>query len=196
MKRFSLVGFVVFLMGAPAFAGCVDLSKSGSYTLTRADPYFEVTNKIANDGTITEERVTKRDGSTQRITTTYWNGVIAVDRKSSSSHIQIKISEDAKAANLNAVGKTYTFPVSILVNGNEVDQGSFVIKILKKTKLPVGGCNYSVMVVRTSLERNNGAPINEEALLSLDAGMLLGNVAMTPEWKARSGVFFDKIKVN
>jgi hypothetical protein len=52
------------------------------------------------------------------------------------------------------------------------------------------------MVVRTSIERINGDPINEEALLSLDAGMLLGNVAMTPDWKTRNGVFFDEIRKN
>ena len=63
-------------------------------------------------------------------------------------------------------------------------------------KLVLGGCKYSVMVVRTSIERNNGDPINDEKLLSLDAGMLLGNVAMTPDWKTRNGVFFDEIRKN
>jgi hypothetical protein len=106
------------------------------------------------------------------------------------------MSEDAKWADLTEVGKSYSFPVSIVVNGNEVDRGMFDIATISKTALEVGGCRYSVMVVRTSMSRKNGDPLNEEALLSLDAGMLLGNVVMTPDWEAKHGVFFDKIQAN
>ena len=106
------------------------------------------------------------------------------------------MSEDAKLADLSEVGKTYIFPVSIFVNGNEVDRGSFVMETIQNTALELGGCQYSVMVVRTTINRNNGEPINGEALLSLDAGMLLGNVAMTPDWQPKHGVFFDEVKAN
>lgn len=194
MKYFALLFFSVSLTVAPAFASCVDITKGSSFSLTRNDPYFKVTNTVSNDGTVIEKSESRQNGSTQKVTTTYWNGVIAVNRKSSSSHVQLKLSEDAKSANLNIPHRTYEYPISILVNGNEVDRGSFVIRTIKKTKLSLNGCEYPVMIVRTSLERNNGAPINEEALLSLDAGMLLGNVAMTPDWKARHGVFFDEIE--
>jgi hypothetical protein len=106
------------------------------------------------------------------------------------------MSEDAKLADLSKVGITYRFPVSIFVNGNEVDRGSFVMETIQSTALEVRGCQYSVLVVRTTINRNNGDPINEEALLSLDAGMLLGNVAMTSDWQPKHGVFFDEIKAN
>jgi hypothetical protein len=104
------------------------------------------------------------------------------------------VGEEAKSANLRRAGRTYEYPMSILVNGKETDRGTFVIRTVRKTRLVLDGCEYSVMVVRTSMERDNGDPINEEALLSLDAGMLLGNVAMTPDWKPRSNVFFDTIE--
>jgi hypothetical protein len=193
-KHFALQLFFVSLTSAPAFAACLDLTKGNSFTLIRNNPYFKVINTISNDRTVTETRVTKRDGKTQRVTTTYWNGLIAVDRKSGSSHIQLKMSEDVKSANLNEIRKTYEYPVSILVNGNEIDRGSFVIKTIKKTNLTIDGCKYPVMVVRKSTQQDKGTPINEEALFSLDAGMLLGNVAMTADWKAKTGVFYDKIE--
>lgn len=196
MKYFYLLAISVSLLASPAFAGCINLKKGGSFSLTRNDPHFAVTNTVSNDGTVIEEREMRKNGSTQKVTTTYWNGVIAVDRVSSSSHVQLRISEGAKSANLNKVGRTYKYPVSIFVNGNEIDRGEFVLRTIKKTKLVLDGCKYSVMVVRTSIERNNGDPINDEALLSLDAGMLLGNIAMTPDWKARNGVFFDEIRKN
>lgn len=195
LQNFCIYIFLAFAT-VPAFAGCIDLTKGNSFSLVRNEPRFEVINTVSEDGSVTEEREMSRNGSIQKLTTTYWNGVIAVDRKSPSSHIQLKLSKNAKLADLRVIGKKYSFPVSILVNGNKIDSGSFTLKTIKKTTLDVGGCNYRVMVVRTSLERDNGDPINEEALLSLDVGMLLGNVAMTPDWQAKHGVFFDNIKAN
>ena len=184
------------VLAAPAFAGCIDLTKGNSFSLTRNNPHFQVTNTISDDGSVTEQREMSRNGAIERTTTTYWNGVIAVDRKSSSTRIQLKLSKDAKLADLGKVGKNYSFPVSILVNGNEIDRGTFTLRTIKKTKLNVDGCNYPVMVVRTSIQRNNGDPINNEKLLSLDAGMLIGSVVMTSDWQAKHGVFFDKVKAN
>ncbi len=179
-----------------AVGACIDLSKGNSFTLTRNDPFFEVTNKVISDGTVIEERVMQKDGATQKVTTTYWNGVIAIDRKSPSSRIQVKMSKDAKTLDLEVAAKNYTFPVSTLVNGNEVDRGSFEIETIRQTTLIIGNCRYPVMVVRISTSRNNGAATNVEALLSLEAGMLLGNVVMTPNWQAKRGVFFDQIRAN
>lgn len=193
----AAVQLVAVLLGvAPAFAACIDLGKGNSFSMVRKDPYFEVTNNVLSDGTVREERETRRNGAVQRVTTTYWNGLIAVDRRSASSHIQLKLSNSAKTADLTKAGRQYQYPVSILVNGRKVDQGTFSIRTVKRTKRSLGGCRYSVMVVRTSLERGKGAPINEEALLSLDAGMLLGNMAMTPDWKPRSTVYFDSLHAN
>jgi hypothetical protein len=192
---FCLAAFLTF-MAVPAIAGCINLASGSAFILTRDEPRFLVSNTVSVDGSVIEERVMTRNGSAEKVTTTYWNGVIAVDRKSSSSHIQLKMSEDAKLADLSEVGNTYSFPVSIFVNGDEVDRGSFVMETIQNTALEVGGCQYSVMVVRTTINRNNGDPINEEALLSLDAGMLLGNVAMTPDWQPKHGVFFDEVKAN
>lgn len=195
LTSFYLGAFLAFI-SVPAFADCIDLTKGSSFSLTRDEPRFEVTNTVSVDGSVIEEREMTRNGSLEKITTTYWNGVIAVDRITSSSHVQLKMSVDAKLADLSEIGKSYSYPVSIFVNGNEVDRGAFVIETVKNTALEVGGCRYSVMVVRTTINRNNGVPINEEALLSLDAGMLLGNVAMTPDWQPKHGVFFDEIKAN
>lgn len=192
---FCLGAFFTFL-AVPATAGCINLASGSSFILTRDEPRFVVSNTVSVDGTVIEEREMTRSGSVEKVTTTYWNGVVAVDRKSSSSHIQLKMSEDAKLADLSKVGNTYSFPVSIFVNGNEVDRGSFVMETIQSTELEVGGCLYSVMVARTTINRNNGDPINEEALLSLDAGMLLGNVAMTSDWQPKHGVFFDEVKAN
>jgi hypothetical protein len=198
MKRFTrfYLGAFLAFTAVPAFAGCIDLKTGNSFSLTRYEPRFTVTNTVSVDGSVVEEREMIRNGSVERAMTTYWNGVIAVDRKSSSSHIQLVMSEDAKLADLRKAGKSYSFPVSILVNGNEVDRGAFIIETTKKTVLEVGGCQYSAMVVRTTIDRDNGDPINEEALLSMDAGMLLGNVAMTPDWQPKHGVFFDEIVAN
>lgn len=198
MQRVTSLYLSAFLafMAVPAFADCIDLARGSSFSLTRDEPRFAVANTVMTDGSVIEEREVTRNGSVEKVSTTYWNGVIAVDRKSSSSHIQLKMSDDAKLADLREVGKSYSFPVSIFVNGNEVDRGTFVMETIKNTALEVGGCRYSVMVVRTTINRNNGDPINEEALLSLDAGMLLGNVAMTPNWQPKHGVFFDEIKAN
>lgn len=184
------------LLAGPTFASCIDLSNGNSFTLTREQPRFAVTNTVSDDGTVLEQREMIRNGMVEKVATTYWNGVIAVDRKSTSSHIQLKVSQDIKRSDLTKAGKSYSFPISILVNGNEVDRGTFEMETIRETALEVGECLYSVMVVRTTVNRNNGDPINEEALLSLDAGMLLGNVAMTPKWQAKHGVFFDRIEVN
>jgi hypothetical protein len=183
-------------MAAPAFAGCVDLAKGNSFSMTRHEPYISLSNTVSDDATVIEEKETKRNGSVQKITTTYWNGVVAIDRKAESSHVQMKVDEDVKSVNLKKPRKAYKFPMTLLVNGAEVDHGAIIIKTIKKTNLQIDGCKYSVMIVRTILERTNGDPIHEEALLSLEAGLLLGNVAMTSKWKARSGVFFDEIKAN
>lgn len=137
-----------------------------------------------------------RNITVERVTTTYWNGVTAVDRKLSSSHIQLKINEDVKRSDLTKTGKIYSFPVSIFVNGSEVDSGTCVIKTIKNSMLEIGECRYAVIVVRTTTNRNNGAPINHEDMLGSDAGMLLENVAMTPNWQAKHGVFYDKVGVN
>lgn len=180
----------------PAFAGCIDLSNGNSFSLVRNEPHLAVTNTISGDGSVVEEREMSRNGAIQSVTTTYWNGIIAVDRKSASSHIQLRISNDAKLADLGKTGRSYSFPVTIIVNGNEIDRGDIEIRTVRKTNITIGGCRYSAMVVRTTTNRANGDPINEEALLSLDAGMLLGNTAMTPDWHPRSGVYFDEIRAN
>ena len=181
---------------SPAHAECLDLSDGNSFTLTRNAPFLEVQNTVSSNGTVIEERVMQKDGSTQKVTTTYWNGLIAVDRQSPSSHIQLQLDSSARAIDLGIAGKTHKLPVSIVVGGNEIDSGSFVLKTMGMTELKLGGCKYPVMVVRTSIERNNGAAFNEEALLSLEAGMLLGNVVMSDDWQAEHGVFFDKIEKN
>lgn len=184
------------LVAAPALANCVDLTKGSSFTMTREEPSFAVTNTVSDDGTVLEQREMTRNGTVEKVATTYWNGVFPVDRKSSSSRVQLKLSEDAKRSDLGKAGRSYSFPVSILVNGNEVDRGTYVIETIRKTSLEIAGCRYTVMVVRKTIDRDNGDPINEEALLSLDAGMLLGNVAMTPNWQVKHGVFFDTIEAN
>jgi hypothetical protein len=196
MKYFLRTIFSLVVLGSPVFADCVDLTQSGSFSLKRNAPYLAVTNSVSDDGTVTEVSDTTQNGSAQRVTTTYWNGVIAVDRRSNSSHIQMIIDDDAKLADLSEPGQVYSYPISILVNGNELDRGSFTINTMEETTLLLGGCRYEVMVVRTTLERNGGTPINEEALLNLEAGMLLGNVAMTSDWQARTGVFFDEIEAH
>ena len=196
MKHFLLVIFCSVFAASPVLAGCIDLTKTDSFSLTRNAPYFKVTNTVSDDGTVTEVRESTRNRLTEQVITTYWNGVIAVDRRSDVSHIQMIISQDAKSANLRKPRREYEYPISLLVNGNEVDKGSFTIKTIEETTLSIDGCRYAVMVVRTSIERNNSSPINEEALLSLDAGTLLGNIAMTRDWQARSDVFFDEINAN
>lgn len=197
MKNFFFSAFFVFqLAAAPTLANCVDLSKGNSFSLIRNDPYFAVSNVVSSDGSVIEKRKMTQNGLSQSVTTTYWNGVVPVDRKSKSSRLQLKVSEDVKSVDLSKPRKTYKFPVSILVNGKETDTGTFEVRTIKKSKVSIGGCRFPVMVVRKSIKRNNGSDINEEALLSLDAGMLLGNVAMTPDWKPRSAVFFDLISVN
>ncbi len=191
----AAIGFSVAL-ASPVFAECVDLTSSDSFTLTRTTPLFQVTNAISDDGTITAVREMRRTNAIEQVTTTYWNGVIAIDRKSAASHIQVQIDPAAKAANLREVGKTYRYPITIFVNGAQADEGFFLMNTVEEATLDIDGCSYAIMVVRTSLERNNGAPINEEALLSIDAGMLLGNVAMTTDWQPKTGVFFDEIRAN
>ncbi|WP_170382390.1 hypothetical protein [Ruegeria atlantica] len=184
---------VLCLAIAPAYARCVDLAEGNFFTLTRNAPFFEISNTVSEDGTVLANSRMKRDGSLEKATTRFWNGVIPVERKSEASRIKMKISEEAKLADLSKTGKMYKYPVSILINGNKVDQGHFVVKPIKKSRISIGGCSYRVMVVRTSLEREKGSTINEQALLSLDAGFLLGNVAMTSDWKPRSSVLFDSI---
>lgn len=192
----ALLGVLLVATPVEILADCVDLSKSKSFTLTRKTPYFEVSNKILSDGSVIEDRHMIKNGVKEKVKTTYWNGVIAVDRKSKSSQINLVLSEEAKKVDLDKAGKSYNFPMSIFVNGKEIDRGSIEVKTVRKTKLPINGCDYGVMVVRTSIKRKNGDPINEEALISLDAGMLLGNVAMTPNWTPKHGVFFDSLKAN
>lgn len=195
--KFIFAGAIATFVGVvPAFSECLDLSNQSAFSLTRNDPYLKVSNEMAEDGTVTETKVITRDGVTEQSTTEYWNGVIAIDRKSSRSHIHIEISEDAKSANLMAAGKEYSFPISILVNDNVVDEGSLTIQTIKKTNVSIGECKYSVMVIRKSMQRNNGTPINSESLVSVDAGVLLGNVVMSPDWKPVSGVFFDEVTVD
>ncbi len=189
---FSCLFWIVCTSSA-VFAGCMDLTKGNAFRLTRNDPHMQVINTIKNDGTVIEQRLTKKGGAVQKVTTTYWNGVVPVSRKSDASRIEIKIDADAKRADLMTPGQNYHYPMAILVNGNEVDRGSFEIRTIQKTNVRIGGCLYPIMVVRTSIIRENGTPINEEALLSTEAGMLMGNVAMTRDWNARSAVLFDTI---
>ncbi|MCE0504710.1 hypothetical protein LR948_05060 [Roseivivax sp. GX 12232] len=198
MFRNSLLGtfLLAIFSSSIAFAACVDLSKGNNFTLTRTNPFFEVTNRVMNDGTLEEKRVSKVDGSTLRVTLTYWQGVIPVDRKTARSRARLKMSEEAKSLDLSARGRTYKIPTVILIDGKEVDRGFFEIRPIRKRNLVIDSCTYPVMVVRTSIVRNKGEVINEEALLSLEAGMLLGNVAMTADWKPKHGVFFDKIRAN
>lgn len=198
MSAITYVSLLVLALIAtsPAHAKCLNLSDGNSFTLTRNAPFLEVKNSVSSNGTVIEERVMQKDGLTQKVTTTYWNGLIAVDRQSPSSHIQLKLDSSAKTIDLGIAGKTHKLPVSIVAGGNEIDGGFFVLKTMGMTELKLGGCKYPVMVVRTSIERNNGVAINEEALLSLEAGMLLGNVAMSADWQAEHGVFFDKIEKN
>ena len=186
----------VLIYVSPAFAACVDLRDGNSFSMVRKAPFFAVTNTILSDGTVREEREVRREGAVQRVTTTYWSGLFAVDRRSASSHIQMKLSNSAKTADLTTVGRHYLYPYSILVNGKTVEQGTYSVRTVKRIELALGGCRYPVMVVRISVQRSNGAPANHEALLSLDAGMMLGSVAMTPDWEPRSTVFFDSIKAN
>jgi hypothetical protein len=82
MKYIALI-FSVMLTATPAFAGCVDLKKGNTFTMTRVDPFFRITNTVSSDGTVLEVSERKRNGPIRKVTTTYWNGVIAVDRKSS-----------------------------------------------------------------------------------------------------------------
>jgi hypothetical protein len=178
-----------------ALAECVNLDRSQTYSLTRHDPYFSVTNTISNDGTVKEIRDYQANGTTEHVETTYWNGVIAVDRQSETSHIQFIMDPSAKSADLSRSSQSYSYPMTLKVNGETVDTGTFTIETVEQTSLYIGDCAYPVMIVRKTTERQNGSPINEEALLSLDAGMLLGNVAMTADWQPRHGVFFDEIAV-
>ncbi|WP_299424849.1 hypothetical protein [uncultured Shimia sp.] len=175
-------------------AACANLRDGNTFTVTRNQPFLQTTSTVQADGSVLEHRSQTRNGKTEKITTTYWNGVAAMDRKSSSSHIQMKADKNLRSADLTKPSKTYSAPIELFINGKKIDQGTFTIKTVQKTNLSIGGCTYPVMVVRTSLLREKGAPIYEEALLSLDAGILLGNVAMTDDWSPKHGVFFDKVE--
>jgi hypothetical protein len=187
----SVSGFLSF--SEVAIAECTNLRDGNAFTLTRSQPFLQTAVVVQTDGTVLERRSQTRNGKTEKVTTTYWNGVVAMDRKSSSSHIQMKTGSSLRSADLTRPNKTYGAPMELFVNGKKIDQGTFTIQTAQKTHVSINGCNYPVMVVRTSLKREKGAPINEEALLSLDAGILLGNVAMTAEWSPKHGVFFDQI---
>ena len=195
LTNFFLSGFLV-LIALPSFAECVDLKGSSSFELARDEPQFLVTKRVLGDGSVLEERRMTVNGVVEEVETVYWNGVIAIDRKSKSGHIQLNLSEEAKSVDLSTVGQSFSFPVTILVNGNEVDSGRMIIETIDKTALNIAGCQYRVMVVRSTINRNDGSPINEETLLSLDAGIILGNITMTPDWQPKTGVFFDRIEVN
>lgn len=198
MKQFMrfFLGVLPVFLADPALSECIDLTKGSRFSLTRYEPRLVIDNTVSADGTVLEEREMTRNGAEEMVTATYWNGVVPVERKSESSHIQIEISQDVKRVDLTVADRAHSFPVVVFVNGNQIDHGTFEIETIKGTTVEVGGCRYPVMVIRTSLNLNSRAPINEEALFSLEAGMLLGNVAMTPGWQPKHGVFFDEIKAN
>ncbi|MCG3268910.1 hypothetical protein [Yoonia sp. I 8.24] len=195
-SRISILATTAIVFTATAGqAECVTLDRSQTYSLTRHDPYFSVTNTVSNDGTVREIRESQMNGVTAHVETIYWNGVIAIDRQSDTSHIQVFMDSSAQSADLSRASQAYSYPMTLMVNGATVDHGTFTMETIEQTSLYIGDCAYPVMIVRTTMERQNGSPINEEALLSVEAGMLLGNVAMTADWQPRHGVFFDEIAV-
>lgn len=141
-----------------------------------------------------EDRTVIKNGTTERINTEYWSGVIAVDRKSAKSRIELQVPTTAKSLDLSVKGKKYTLPMTVFINGKEFGRGTYIVRPIKKTNVQIGKCRYPAMVVRTTLRMENRADINEEALLSLEAGMLLGNVAMTATWQPKHGVLFDRVE--
>lgn len=190
----SAVFVAATLSASSVSAACVDLSKGNRFILTRNTPHFQVENVISADGSVSEDRVMEKGGARETVQTAYWNGIMAVDRKSASSRIQMKVPAKAKSLDLSVKGKEYTLPMTLLINGKEFGRGTYIVRPIKKTKVKIGKCRYPVMVVRTTMRLENRADINEEALLSLEAGMLIGNVAMDPEWNPKSGVFFDTVQ--
>ncbi|CUH64051.1 hypothetical protein TL5118_00734 [Thalassovita autumnalis] len=136
----------------------------------------------------------ERDGTTERVSTEYWNGVIAVDRKTAKSRIEMQVPATAKSLDLSVGGKKYTLPMTMHINGKDFGRGTYIVRPIKRTDVQIGKCRYPAMIVRTTLRMENRADINEEALLSLEAGMLLGNVAMTATWQPKHGVLFDRIE--
>ncbi len=194
----TLIAGLSFLISAPAFADCVDLSEGNVFTFTRHKPFFQVTNTIHSDGSHTEERSNIQDGVRKEKTTKYWNGVIAVDlqTKPNGARVHLKLDDAATAADLTKVNQAYSYPMTLWVNDKQADSGRFEIETREKTRLMIGGCPYDIMVVRTTMHRKNGTPINQEALYSLDARIPIGSVAMTPDWTPKHGVFFDSIEKN
>lgn len=184
---------IVWSLGTAAAAACVDLNTSDVFTLTRNDPRFVVQNTIFDDGTVIEERQMVRNGTTSTVRTEYWNGVIAVDRQAADSRIEIFANEQVKSLDLSRANLSYRFDVRLRVNGNTVQDGEMTVQTREASSVRIDGCSYPVMVVRTSLALPGRAPINNEALLSPDAGMLLANVTMTPDWEPSTGVFFDTL---
>lgn len=141
-----------------------------------------------------EDRTVIKNGTTERISTEYWSGVIAVDRKSAKSRIELQVPTTAKSLDLSMKGKKYSLPMTVHINGKEFGRGTYIVRPIKKTNVQIGKCRYPAMIVRTTMRMDNRADINREVLLSLEARMMLGNVVMTTKWKPKHGVFFDRIE--
>lgn len=185
----------LILSSAPASAGCAKLDGASQITLTRDDPFFKVAYDISPDGTVTEQRdQATRDGGRMHVTTTYWAGVIPVDRKV-AGRARMVIDEAAKEIDLSKPGLTYRFPVVITVNGSTYDRGTLVIQTKEKAKIKIGSCRYKTMVVRTWIDGGTKGEMREQAYLSLDAGVILGSLVMNKFWTPDSGVLFDEISV-
>jgi opacity protein-like surface antigen len=184
---------IVWSLGTAAAAACVDMTASNVFVLTRNDPLFVVQNTILDDGTVIEDRQMVRNGTTSTVRTEYWNGVVAVDRQAPDSRIQLIANDQVKSLDLSRANLSYRFDVVLRVDGSAVEQGEMTVQTREATSVNIDGCSYPVMVVRTSLALPGRAPINNEALLSRDAGMIIANVRMTPDWEPSTGVFFDTL---
>lgn len=172
-----------------------DIGGKSGVRLTRDTPYFQSVHSVNSKGEVLEQRDQVRaDGTRQKVLSTYQDGLWTTKREGPQGTLELRYGKGLQSFDVEKIGDRVSVSITLLSNGRVSTRGRIEAEVMRKDRLRIGRCTYSVFVVHSKLSFSDGIQIYREAFYQPDLRLTVASVSMNPDWTPRPGVFFDKIE--
>ncbi|MCF2905023.1 hypothetical protein L0666_08490 [Octadecabacter sp. CECT 8868] len=160
--------------------------------LTRFDPFFSVVQTQTPVG-LAEARVSQRGAAPESTSSLYEHPLTVTQRIGANGTLALLYTDDTTALNSLPSLREWSTTVSLVSDGETINQGAYSARIIGFGEAQIGACAYDVWRIDESLALDGSAPLRFEKSYAPDLGLVLSSIRLGPDGAPLNGVFFDEI---
>lgn len=160
--------------------------------LIRHDPFFAI-QMTQQDQILHEARVMNRGEGAEAVSTTYAHPLAVAQRIGQSGTLEVSYRDDMAALDRLPSLREWSTDITLGADGEQINSGTFSVRILGFGQAEIGGCTYDVWRVRDNMQLAGQDPLIFEKSYAPDLGLVLSSVRMDSAGNPVAGVFFDEI---